>query len=93
MQDPKKRNSIVRCNIGRLIFKLNTILPNKKTPIILIKQNVHSILYSYLKKKGFNVVNTKPIPFPSHGHQKKFKVLLGNILTHCVNVYKINNSK
>ena len=75
-----ERNIIIENNKKELIDKLNCILLTKETPIILIKQNVYGILYTYLKKEGFNVVNTEPIPFPSHGHQKEFKSLVGNIL-------------
>ena len=71
-RNQKERNKIIRENLKNKIKGIGELI-SKDTPIILIKKNVFEILYPELKKRGFNVVHSEYIPFPSSGHQREFK--------------------
>jgi len=71
-RNQRERNKIIRENLKNKIKGIGELI-SKDTPIILIKKNVFEILYPELKKRGFNVVHSEYIPFPSSGHQREFK--------------------
>ena len=53
---------------------LDKLIPDRSTPIILVKKNVCDILEYRLLKDGFNVINRGiPIYFPGSGQQNRFK--------------------
>ena len=68
----RERNKIIRENLKNKIKGIGELI-SKDTPIILIKKNVFEIFYPELKERGFNFVCSEYIPFPSFGHQQKFK--------------------
>jgi len=70
--DDCDRNQIIRENLKNKIKEIEGLI-SKDTPIILIKKNVFEIFYTELKKRGFNVVHSEHIPFPSSWCQRKFK--------------------
>jgi len=51
---------------GELQKMMDENLIDKNTKFILIKKSVHDCLYEELVKRGFNVVNTRFIKFPSY---------------------------
>jgi hypothetical protein len=60
---------------------LETLLPDKSTPIVLVKVNVCRLLEPRLNADGFNVLNKGvAIYFPSTGGQTKFHEQFANIL-------------
>ena len=69
-EDDKVKEAILRQNVPRVKKELKDLQPKR---ILLIKSNVHEILYAELKKEGYNVLNDKLIPFPSHGGQTRFR--------------------
>ena len=73
-QEKKKkvRNYHIEKNFPKLKEKIKKLI-NKDTKIILIKKNVYDLLHKKLKDEKFNVINNKFLPFPSHGHQIKFR--------------------
>jgi len=60
---------------------LEKMLPDKSTPIVLIKANVCRLLEPMLKQDGFNVLNKgSAVYFPSNGRQPEFHTQFGAIL-------------
>jgi hypothetical protein len=60
---------------------LATLMPDRPSPLILIKKNVCRILEPKLVQDGFNVLNGgRVIYFPSTGRQKEFHREFGAIL-------------
>jgi hypothetical protein len=67
------RNKVIERDYPLLRDDLTTLIPNRSTPVVLIKANVCRILGPKLVQDGFNVLNREStIPFPSTGHQNKF---------------------
>jgi hypothetical protein len=67
-----QRNSVIERDYPKLRDDLDRLMPDRSTPIILIKANVCQVLEPKLAKDGYTVLNRGSIPFPSHSHQKKF---------------------
>jgi hypothetical protein len=67
--DQKLRNAIIVRDFGRLVADL---IDAGSPPIVLVKKNVHKMLYRHLRALRLCVLNTEPIPFPSHGNQHRF---------------------
>jgi hypothetical protein len=60
---------------------LVSLTPDRLTPLVLIKENVCRILEPKLVQDEFRVLNGGiVIPFPSHGHQKRFHEKFGMII-------------
>lgn len=74
----RERNEQILSDIERLAEDLKAISKNGKVKIVLIKANVCRKLAQPLKDRGIEVenyadiINGDIIPFPSHGHQRKF---------------------
>jgi hypothetical protein len=47
-------------------------LSTRETSVILIKKNVFRLLAKTLNSAGVQVLNKKFLPFPSHGHERRF---------------------
>jgi hypothetical protein len=69
IKNRKQRNEILSRDFNRLVADLKEF---GRPPIVLVKINVHEVLYEGLRAVGFNVLNEEPFPFPSHGHQGRF---------------------
>ena len=67
--DDTERDAILRGNVQRLKKQVKKLNPKR---ILLIKKNVHIILYPELKDQ-YNVLNEEMIEFPAFGNQKKFR--------------------
>jgi hypothetical protein len=64
-----------------LLADLNQMLPDRSTPLILVKVNVCKLLELKLTADGFNVVNKgSAVPFPSHKWQPDFHQTFSAIL-------------
>lgn len=74
------RESIIKRDYPQLRDDLVKLLPERSTPLILIKANVCRILMPKLLKDGFRVLNDDPLPFPSTGHQTEFYHLFSQLL-------------
>lgn len=61
------------------IRKISKII-DKTTPITLISRPVYDGLCSFLKKEGYNVINTEMVDFPGSGRQKAFREKLHRLL-------------
>ncbi len=70
------RNAALRENMTILQAEVETLQPKK---ILLIKKNVHDILYPVLKS-DYNVLNGNYIPFPASSQQPKFRRLVRKYL-------------
>ncbi len=69
IKDQKLRNAIIVRDFGRLVADL---IEAGSPPIVIVKKNVHKMLYGRLRALGFSVLNAEPIPFPVHWHQRRF---------------------
>ena len=77
-----ERDAIIARDFDLLCEDLQTITPDRRIPIILIKKNVCRILNSRLLLRGFTVLNAgRSVYFPSHGRQVEFKHQFAEILT------------
>jgi hypothetical protein len=76
----KERNAVILRYYPLLRDDLAAMLPDKSVPIILVKGNVHRLLYRKLTDDGFNVINDRVVYFPSHGRQPEFHQQFGAIL-------------
>jgi len=47
-------------------------LVSRNTPIILVKKNVFEAFAGPLCRARYNVIHKSFLPFPSHGHQRRF---------------------
>ena len=57
-------------------------MPNRSTPLVLIKANVCRILEPLLSKDGFSVLNGgRAVYFPSNGRQMEFKKQFSDVLS------------
>lgn len=71
---PAARIKAIKANAGNKIAEIESLLSkygSESTRIVIIKATVFTALYELLKNK-FNVVNERPIYFPSHGNQGAF---------------------
>lgn len=76
-----KRNSAIERDYPQLRDDLDSLIPDRSTPIILIKANVCQALEPKLTKDGFTVLNRgQKIYFPGNGRQKDFHDQFGAIL-------------
>lgn len=50
-----------------------------KSKIILLSATVYKVNFEFLKNKGYQILNTKAIPFPGSGQQNKFKQAMSEI--------------
>jgi hypothetical protein len=67
------RDQAILADLPELIKDLNRALPDRRTPIILVKANICRLLKERLQAYGFNIINdVEIIPFPSHNHQPEF---------------------
>ena len=71
----KDKNAEIKRNANKLIKELT-----KNAKLVLIKKNVYQMLFRELRGKGFNAINNNFLPFPSYGHQKKFRYGLRELL-------------
>jgi hypothetical protein len=79
--DGVDRDAIIVRDYGLLVDDLTAILPDRSTPLALVKANVCRLLDQRLTQDGFNVINRgRVVPFPSTGNQKKFQTQFGEIL-------------
>ncbi len=78
-----KRDKVIKNSLPTLLEDLETLTPDKKTPIILVKVNICRLLADPLKSNGFNVINNGvEIPFPSTGQQGKFRTQIALVLNN-----------
>ena len=69
------RDATISRNVPNLVRDLRQLGIGRLTPLVLVKTNVYRLLNRPIVAHGFNVLNGgTPIPFPSHGWQKKFHV-------------------
>ncbi len=79
----KIRDYTILSDYNRLIDDLENMCPEKNVPIILVKANICRMFDERLTERGFNILNKGiVIPFPSHGHQKKFHLEMSKVLSH-----------
>jgi hypothetical protein len=75
------RNGIIQRDYGLLREDLTTLMPDRRTPLTLIKTNVCRILEPKLVADGFNVLNRgRAIPFPSSGQQNAFSRIFATVV-------------
>jgi hypothetical protein len=77
----KKRDTVIIRDYPLLCADLKALLPDKSTPIVLVKANVCRLLESKLIDDGFTVINGGvEVYFPASGQQGKFHEQFGAIL-------------
>jgi hypothetical protein len=77
----RSRDRVIVRDYGLLRDDLSAMLPDKSTPIVLLKKNVCELLDHKLTDEGFNVLNKGHLVFfPSHGRQKTFHAQFREIL-------------
>jgi hypothetical protein len=78
---PEERDEVIARDYPLLRDDLAAMLPDKSTPIILVKVNVFRVLHRQLKADGFKVINGDIVVyFPSHGRQADFRRQFGAVL-------------
>jgi hypothetical protein len=79
--DEQDRDGVITRDYHLLRDDLAAMLPDRSTPIILIKANVCLLLERKLTEDGFNVCNHgRVVYFPSTGRQKDFQRQFSEIL-------------
>jgi hypothetical protein len=79
--NPSGRDWAIERDYPLLRDDLTELMPNRSTPLVLIKANVCRILEPKLLRDGFNVLNRGAIiPFPSSGRQTEFRRQFATIL-------------
>lgn len=76
----RERDKIIQNDYPLLKADLGGLLSGRSTPLILIKANIYRVLKDRLVEDNFNVLNERSLPFPSAGHQTKFRGSLAEIL-------------
>jgi Family of unknown function (DUF5677) len=72
---------VIKRRYQSLRHELATLIPDRSTPLVLIKVNVCHILEPRLTEDGFNVLNGgRAVYFPSNGRQPDFHRQFGAIL-------------
>lgn len=78
---PKERNAKILKDYPLLLKDLNSLLPSKRTRILLIKVNVCQLLDAPLQSDGFNIINQgDTVPFPAFGQQGRFRRVIKKLL-------------
>lgn len=73
-----ERDAVLRKNVSYLREEVAMLRPKK---LLIIKRNVHGILYPALQSVGMpEVLNREPIPFPSHGWQAEYRTRIGQLV-------------
>ena len=79
------RDEIIVRDYPLLRDDLGELLPDRSTPLILMKANVCELLGPKLAEDGFNVLNKgQSVYFPSHGRQSDFHRQFGAILKSAI---------
>ena len=68
---PAQRSRIIDSSFSDKLLEIKSLV-KKKTPMILVKKNVFTLLNARLRNAGYNVIHDTFLPFPAYGHQKKF---------------------
>jgi hypothetical protein len=69
-----KRDEVIERDYPLLRADLSSLIPDKSTPVVLIKTNICRLLEPKLKQDGFNVLNRgRVIYFPAAGQQNEFQ--------------------
>jgi len=80
--DDSSANNIIARDYPLLRHDLESLMPNRSTPLILIKKNVCQILGPKLAHDKFNVLNLgQVVYFPGNGRQTEFHQQFGAIRT------------
>src|SRR5205814_1428392 len=76
------RDEVIAQDYPLLLDDLASLMPDRSTPLILIKANVCRAFEPLLSKDGFTVLNGgRPIYFPSNGRQTDFKNQFNAVLS------------
>jgi hypothetical protein len=76
------RDEVIARDYRLLLDDLESLMPNRSVPLVLIKANVCRILGPLLSKDGFSVLNGgRDIYFPSHGRQTEFRNQFSAVLS------------
>jgi hypothetical protein len=79
--DNQDRDLMITRDYHLLRDDLASMLPNRSTPVILVKSNICRLLGHKLTEDGFNVLNNGSVVyFPSTGRQKDFQRQFSAIL-------------
>ena len=83
IKNQKKRNQAILSDLPDLILDVKGIIESQQDEIsiVLVKANICRLLEERLMAMGMNVINHNTvIPFPSHGHQKRFHENMREVL-------------
>jgi hypothetical protein len=77
----KARDQVILRDYPLLRDDLTAILPDRSTPIVLVKENICRLLEPKLKEDGLNVLNKgRLVYFPAFGRQEDFRRQFGAIV-------------
>jgi hypothetical protein len=78
LSNNERRRVIIR-EIPRLVDEIRKLGPER---IIIVKASIFPLVKSALGEAGFGdrILNEEALPFPSHGHQKKYRQMLRNLI-------------
>jgi hypothetical protein len=80
-KEGKERDQAIMVWRSTLSKDLESLTPDKKTPVVLVKANICRLFGESLKSAGFNVINNgATIPFPATGQQGKFRKQIALVL-------------
>ena len=75
----RARREAIRDQLPRLVEDVKIVDPPS---IVIVKSSIFEPVKSALEKAGFGsrVLNDRPIPFPSHGNQQKYRTIMKRLL-------------
>ena len=66
-----ERNSIIKLERQEKVKEIKQLI-SQGTKVILIKKNIFHLLANELSTAGVQLLNRAFLPFPSHGHERRF---------------------
>jgi len=81
-----EKEKVLGRNIPRLLNELEELNPQR---ILIVKATLFDLLFSRVRatKFGSRVLNMQPIPFPSHGGQKRYREEIRKLLSPVATPY------
>jgi hypothetical protein len=76
----KERKTTITRGAARVVSRVRELEPES---IVIVKKTVFAPVRDVLEKAGLgeSVLNTRPLPFPSHGNQRKYRTMLRRLIS------------
>ena len=76
----RERRKTILDQLPRLVEDVTGANPSN---IVIVKSSIFGPVRSALEEAGFGsrILNSQPIPFPSHGNQQEYRTMMKRLLT------------